>query len=101
MEKYRVEIAFGENITFWLMRQILDWRCSFMIVDIHTHVEVKFSEKEKRYLRNVPGYEGFLRSFTEEVSLTSAFLERNVVFMVVCQSVQSLYLKSAMFLQAS
>ncbi len=39
-----------------------------MIVDIHTHVEVKFSEKEKRYLRNVPGYEGFLRSFTEEVS---------------------------------
>jgi len=31
----------------------------------------------------------------------SAFLERNVVFMVVCESVQSLYLKCAMFLQAS
>lgn len=30
-------------------------------------------------------------------SLTSAFLEKNVMFMVVCESVQSLHLKNAMF----
>ncbi len=33
--------------------------------------------------------------------LTSAFLERNVVFIVFCAFVQSLYLKCAMFLQVS
>ena len=36
-----------------------------------------------------------------ELTLLRQFLERNVVFMVVCESVQSLYLEYAMFLQVS
>jgi len=38
---------------------------------------------------------------SNEASLTSAFSERNVVFIGVCDSVQSLYLEYAMFLSVS
>ncbi len=38
-----------------------------MVVDIHTHVEMRLCERERGHFGKVPGYEDFLRSFTEEM----------------------------------
>ena len=39
-----------------------------MIVDVHTHVELKLSQREREHFVDVPGYEDFLTSFTRDMS---------------------------------
>ena len=39
-----------------------------MIVDVHTHVGVRLTERDKKFFVGVPGYTDYLRSFTDGMS---------------------------------